>query len=61
MQKLSEEDLSSATSMQDETIPALEGTDFYFALVVHNNKRVLCILDDGKWRVTNYQEMMGLM
>lgn len=64
MQKLSPEMMEGHEheSMDSDYIPAIEGAEFYFALVNYKGKRVLCILDESdKWRPTSYQEMMHLM
>lgn len=62
-QKITKEMLESASStdLNEETIPSLEDAKHYFAFVNHNGAKILCILDGGTWRPTNYQEMMGLM
>lgn len=62
MQKLSPEMMREAVEAVDDSIPSLEGTKHYFALVRHAGKRVLCLLDDtGTWKPTSYDEMMRLM
>ena len=63
-QVLSEEMIQEAAraDMANETIPTLEGADRYFSLVEAQGRKILCILDEnGIWRPTSYNEMMGLM
>jgi len=62
MQKLTPEQMQHADDMSDEVVPALADTEYYFALVAHGNRKVLCILgEDNIWRPTSYDEMMKLM
>ena len=61
MQKLSDAEMQNAPVIETEMIPALYGTEHYFALVHHNGKKVLCILKDENWRPVSYDEMMNLM
>lgn len=61
MQKLSEEDFNAAPEIETEMIPALYGTESYFALVKHNGKKILCILEGDTWRPVSYDEMMTMM
>ena len=61
MQKLSDTEMQNAPVIETEMIPALYGTEHYFALVHHNGKKVLCILKDENWRPTSYDELMNLM
>lgn len=63
MQKLTEEMLVAHQSdeVESEYIPAIENAEYYFSLVSHNGKKILCILDDSdKWKPTTYAEMMNL-
>lgn len=61
-QKLTPEQLEEASSnLKEEMLPTLHGAEHYFALVKHRNQLILCILDDGKWRPTTQDEMMGLL
>ena len=61
MQRLTEAEINANPQAQVEAVPALHGAQHYFAMVHHNNRQVLCILDNGRWRPTSYNEMMGLM
>lgn len=64
-QKISPETMDAAINqptLGDEALPALEGAEYYFALVNHQGKKVLCILDENmRWRPTSYEEMMKLL
>ena len=53
--------LKQAQEMMTPGLPELDGAKHYFALVMHNGQPLLAIMDNGKWRVTNQQEMMSLM
>lgn len=61
MQRLTDAEINANPQSHVEAIPALEGTKHYFAMVHHNNRQILCILDGGRWRPTNYNEMMSLV
>ena len=62
MQRLSPQELQSASEVVEEMLPALEGAEHYFALVRHNGKVILGICgQDERWRPTTYQEMMQMM
>lgn len=61
MQHLSPEAIEQAADLKQESIPALMDTEYYFALVNYNGRKILCILDGAKWRPTTYEEMMRLM
>jgi len=61
MQKLTDTEMQNAPVIETEMIPALYGTEHYFALVQHNGRKVLCILKEETWRPVAYDEMMNLM
>lgn len=62
MQKLTPEIVNSVESIEGHTIPALEGTQYYFALVQYQGKKILCLLnEDGTWVPVSYDQMMGMM
>jgi len=53
--------IEGAAYSHDDYIHALEGAKHYFCYLPVNGKDVLCIYDNGKWRVTSQQEIMNMM
>lgn len=63
MQKLNDELLKNHVDhgVENEYIPAIDGAEYYFALVNYNGRKVLCLLDESdQWRPTSQVEMMKL-
>ncbi|AUR97276.1 hypothetical protein NVP1238A_27 [Vibrio phage 1.238.A._10N.261.52.F10] len=62
MQRLTPEIVNSAESAEGHTLPALEGAVYYFALVHHQGKKILCHLNEDKvWVPVTYDQMVQMM